>query len=77
MNALRDIYNDFVSIMSGALPGWNTTRDPCGLGDGVRGGWGGVVCSRNGNCSTTVTGLYDLFPSAYLPSLGELKMKLY
>jgi len=58
VNALHDIYRGFVSIMSGALPGWTSDEDPCGLGEGVRVGWGGVVCTRNGNCSTTVTGLY-------------------
>lgn len=64
-----------MSIMSGALPGWASNDDPCGLGEGVRVGWGGVVCTRNGNCSTTVTGLYDLSPSAYLPSSGESELE--
>jgi len=60
VSALRDIYKGFVLVLPGALPGWDGGGDPCGVGEGVRAGWGGVVCqsTRNGNCTTTVSGLY-------------------
>lgn len=70
VDALLGIYGSFLKFAPGGLPGWNGGGDPCA---GIRGGanWGGVVCqsSNNGNCSTTVSGLYARLPS----QLGDSK----
>ena len=64
VNALVDILDGFGGQDNVSFPFWGSSSDPCGLEDGGS-EWGGVICQKINDCTTTVSGLYA--PLTYPP----------